>query len=542
MKRVGIALITLMCMSLLFPLSSAAFLNFTTGDSIRVLAGDYSTGRLTVTNPTSFDFKIVSLRNYWVTDRYGHEVSGFNVTITPRNIGSWKSRASRDLYYNVTCPSNMTAGDYRLHLRFLGSTSKGDLDIITMEVPIYVTASPFVFQFVQAYVVGKSGSPSALNGDKIAVIAQIDNIGHKTLSVKTLLKFSLDGKVYLNKSATLSVPPGSHVFTTEFQIPYSWPEGTYLLTCTVIYRNETRIYSKYFSIHFGVNVVGTSLKSDRVEFGHSDTLYVTVVSERNAVLDFEYKAYAGGKLVGTLKKSAEVTPGTNVISIPLLTNATGTITSKVTVSSMGRRISSFEVKYLVVAPPKLVNVSFVRISGGSGKFIVGMMNPNSWAVNATLSYRITADGAVIYKNSMPVVVRPGKSEVPIEVKLPVNKTIGYEFSLQAMGGESSFHGHFYLTLPQTSTSSTQTHTTPSKTSWSVSATTSTSGGGGSYAKVLALLLAAIIAVGLVVFYFSRKEEPKRKRKRPKPKRKSPLGKYKKPKEPRFKEHRSLPKK
>jgi len=53
-----------------------------------------------------------------------------------------------------------------------------------------------------------------------------------------------------------------------------------------------------------------------------------------------------------------------------------------------------------------------------------------------------------------------------------------------------------------------------------------------------VILALLFAV--VLYYAKGKEEPK-KRTRPKPKRRSPLGRFKRPKKPKFPEKKELPK-
>jgi len=540
MRWSGIFLSLIMVISLLLPLSSGmAIVSFTTSDVIKVFPGDYTYGYLRVQNPSSFDYKLISFRNYWITDSQGNSVDFFNFSLEERNYGGWKSGDTRIVYYNISCEKGVKPGLYTLHLRFLGTTVDGDLQIINLQVRIYVVESPVEFVYAKAYVKERPYSPYALNGETIIVLAQVRNLGHKPIALRESVSFVKAGKVYFSKTTEKTVGAGVNVLTMEIPVGMKWPEGSYLLKYTLAYGNDTYTYAKEFSVRLGVRVVSVSIKSTEVESGDKNVAYATVTSEREGNVEFYVKSTVEDTLVDSYRKVVTVSPGTTVFQLPLPTNVTGNVTVHISASFKGISLGSFVLSYTVKSPPRLLNVTYDRVGKDEVEFRILVLNPNSWTVNGTLQYRVSAGGEVLYKDSIAAVLKPGRNTLKLKLKLPLEERVDYEFVLSAMGHAEKSTGYLYLPKPTpTATSTTSTSTTSSVPS----NTTTTQTGGTSHLGLFGVLLVVILLVLAGVYFLTREEPKKKRRQRPKPKRRSPLGRFKRPKPPRFLENKELPKK
>ncbi|WP_457751492.1 hypothetical protein [Thermococcus sp.] len=540
MRWSGVFLAIIIVISLLLPMGSGMVLvSFKTGDVIKVLPGDYSYGYIQVQNPSSFDYKLVSFRSYRITDSQGNQVDFFNLSLKDRNYGGWQSGDTRAIYYNISCENGVKPGVYTLYLRFLGTTVNGELHIINLQVRIYVVQSPIEFSYAKAYVKERPYSPYALNGETIIVLAQLRNLGHKPVLVKESVSVIKAGKVYFSKNAERSVGAGDNVLTMEIPVGMKWPEGSYLLKYTVAYGNDTYTYAKEFSVRLGVKVVSVSIKSTEIESGGKNVAYATVTSEREGNVEFYVKSTIGNTLIDSYKKVTTVSPGTTVFQLPLSTNVTGNVTVHLSASFLGVSLGSFVLHYTVKSPPRILNVTYDRVGTDEVDFKIVVLNPNSWNVNGTVQYRVSAGGEVLYKDSIAALFKPGENLLRLKLKLPLEERVDYEFVLTAMGHTEQSTGHLYLSKPTPTTTST---TSTSTTSSVPSNTTTTQTGGTSHLRVFIVLVVVVFLILIGAYFLTREEPKKKKRQRPKPKRRSPLGRFKRPKPPRFSENKELPKK
>jgi len=539
MKRLGIFLALILFISLIPPLSSGMVLvSFKTDDVIKVLPGDYYYGYITVQNPSTFDFKLVSFRSYRITDSAGNDVDFFNFTLKDRNYGGWRSGESRKVYYNISCAEGIKPGVYTLYLRFLGTTVSGELQIISLQTRIYVVESPVEFNYARAYVKERPSSPYVLRGETIIVLAQLRNIGHRPVPVKEEITVLRAGKVYFQKEDEKTLEAGENILTTEVPVDVKWPDGSYLLKYTVSYGNETHTYAKEFSVRLGVKIVSVSIKMSEVESGSENVVYATVTSEREGNVEFHVESRVGKKVIGSYEHVAMVSPGTKVFKLPVPTNVTGEVTVNLSATFLGVSLGSFVLHYTVTAPPRFLNVSYERVSEDEVEFTIVVMNPNPWGVNGTVLYRISSGGDVLYKDSLTASFKPGENVLKLKFKLPLERDVDYEFVLTAMGKSEKVSGSLYLPRPTTTTTSTSTSTSTT----SQSNTTSTQPGETSHLRAFIFILVAVFLILLGAYFLTREEPKKKRRERPKPKRRSPLGRFKPPKPPRFSERGELPKK
>ena len=535
MRKAAVALMLLVLL-LILPGSSAQFVSFTTNDEITLLRGDYSTGRITLTNSGGLSFRVVSYQRFWVEDSEGNEVPGFNLSLTPTIFSDWSPQKSYSITYNISCVSNVSGGTYTLYLRFMAYTSDNSLYIVHAEVPLHIIESPLKFDVAEAYVKERPASSYVLNGETIVVFSHVQNIGHSSVPVTASVTFSLRGKTYYSSRKEVKMAPGDNVIKFEVPVKYEFPEGTYRLEYLIKYNGDSYRYSKEFPVRFGVKLVGLSLQSDSVKVNERNRAYLTLLSERTITLNLTVETRLNGTLVSASAEPVALTGGTNVLEVDLPTNVSGLLTSRIRLSYGDRVIGEGNVSYKVVAPPGISEVTYERISTDTVVFRVLVSNPNSENIEGTLTYRILSNGSVLYKDIVEKTFEPGMNEVSMEFKLPVGEVVEYEFTLTSLGEASTSKGELYLQPPAPPTTTTTTTTTITNTT---TTTTPAGGGSGLWVLILVLLLLLIVVGGL---YYVQSQKKPRKRSRPKPKRRSPLGRFRRPKKPEFKEGKELPKK
>ncbi|NJE76816.1 hypothetical protein [Thermococcus sp. ES12] len=535
MRKTVMAFILLMLAMTLLPPTSAQFVSFTTNDEITLLRGDYSSGTIMLTNAGGFSFKVVSYQKFWVEDADGNKIPGFNLTIKPTIFADWTSQKTYSVSYNISCASNVSGGTYTLYLRFLAYTADNSMYIVHAAVPLHIIESALNFGVADAYVKERPGSTYALNGETIVVFSHVDNIGHSDVTVRASVSLSADGRVYFSENRTLTMKPGDNLIRFEVPVGYDLPEGTYRLEYRIEYEDGSYRYSREIPVRFGVKLVAISLQSDVVKLGEENRAYLTLLSERNVDLNLTVETYRNGSLVSNTTTPVTVRGGTDVIEANLPTNVAGNLTSVIELTFDGRLIGSGKVSYKVQAPPLIRNVTYERVSSEEVLFKIAIENPNYEEVQGEFGYRIVANGNVLYKDSLQSVLHPGINEVSLKFQLPVGKVVEYEFTLSAMGETSTSKGELYLQPPAPPTTTTTTTTT------TVSNTTTTSSGtsGGLWMGLVIIVFLLLVAGA---FYYTRKGERSKRRTRPKPKRRSPLGRFRRPKRPEFKENKELPKK
>ncbi len=542
MRRAVRILLVLILVISVIPFVSGQYLTFTTPNSIEVLRGDYSVGTLSLTNAGGLSFKIVSYQDFWVEDSSGNTVPGFILVVNPRIFTAWASHKTYTITYNLSAPSGIPSGMYVLHMKFWAFTNDNTMYVVNARVPVNVIAGALKFGVAQSYIKERPGSPYVLNGETLVVFSHVVNRGHRNITISASVAFGTAGTRYFKDIRNLVMVPGDNLVRFSIPVGYEVPPGVYTLNYTLSYPDGSYTYSKSFEVKFGVSLVAVSLKSSRVKLNQGNTAYLTLLSERDITLNLTVLTYKESKLILRSSHTVAVHEGTEVISVSLPTQVPGNITSEILLSYAGRHVGSKNVSYSVLAPLILSNMSYVAKTSGEVVFTLHILNSNDVPINGTVVYRVYSGGNIISKDSVSANFAPGMTSTRVILKLPVGKEVSYEFSLLSLGETNTKKGSLYIQPPVSTT--TPSTTSPPTTSSRVSNSTATSPGGGrGNSTVLLVILAVLILVGIgVAFYYSSRGGGANRRKRPKPKRRSPLGRFKPPRIPQFRENKELPKK
>jgi len=538
MRRIGVLIAALFLLSLL-PLASAEFGTLSTSASITVVRGDYSSGTLVLTNNAGVSYSVVSFQRYWVESENGSTVGGFNFTMFPTVFSHWSSGSSNTVSYNLSCSPDVPPGNYTLHLRFIATTSTtGQVLILNAVVPVRVLSSPLKFLGAQTYVPGRGEYSYVFIGESVIVYSHVLNIGHRTVSVKASVKLLHTGTTYYTKENIVTIPPGDTLIKFAVPVGINYPTGSYLLVYTLSYGNQSYVFEKEFTVLTGVKLVGVSLQSDRVLLGSSDEAYLTILSERNVTVKLLTEVFKGKEKITSEYREVKLSPGTEVMGIRLPTNVSGNLTASFKLFIGTRLVGSKSLGYSVVSPPRIVSLE-KSVSNDTVVFRVAVSNP--WSeTQGVLSYTIESGGKVLYQDSLLKVLPHGNVTFNFSFTVPLGQNVSYVFTLKALGHSSSVKGRLYIAPPATPSRTTTTTTTQAPSSTSSSSTTETPSG-GSAALWVGIGIGVIIAVVVGVWYYYNSLSS-RKRRRKRPKRRSPLGRFKRPKPPKFRERDSLPKK
>jgi hypothetical protein len=539
MKRL-LSLVLLVTFALaIIPPVSAQFGTLTPSSGITVVRGDYSTGTLYLSNGGGVSYSVVSYQRFWVEDSSGKTVGGFNFTMSPRAFSNWRSGDKKSVWYNISCSGNVTPGNYTLHLRFIATTLTGEVVILYSTIPLEVIGSPLKFQSAETYVPGRGKYSFAFIGEKVVVYSHIVNIGHKTIPVDARVALYFGTKAVYSSEKSVNVPPGDTLVKFEVPIGLDYKEGSYRLVYTLKYFGGTYTFTKDFNVLVGIRLVSVSVQSDSVKLNEPNRAYVTILSERNATVRLVADFRAHNETVGRFSKSLNLSPGTAVVEVPLPTNVSGNVSTTLRLLLGDRLIGSKEFSYSVVAPPRIVSV-VPNVSDGELSLKVLVSNPGQ-AVQGTLTYVVWLNGEVVYNDTVVQTFASGNNSVHLMLKLPGTGEVKYLVAVSGGGATSSVNGTIKVAPPVTTTSTTTSQTTTTSWQSNVTSTTSTtSSGGHAWWPVLVLLLIVLVAVG--AYYLYGGSSSKKKRRRKKPKRRSPLGRFKRPKPPKFHERDSLPKK
>ncbi|NJE05627.1 hypothetical protein E3E36_05610 [Thermococcus sp. M36] len=533
MKKGISLLMSLLILSFIVPITAGQPNTIAVEGKITVLRGDYAVGQLELRN-TGNKYSVVRYQSFWVRDSAGNGVSGINFTMSPEYFSDWGYGEIRVVSYNVTCEDTVKAGNYTLYLRFL-ALSGGKMSIIYAKIPVEVTGQALKFGAVRAYVAERPGSSYVLNGENISVVDYVTNMGHSTVAAEAAVSLSMGGKVYFARTERVELTPGENVLKFRVPVSYQYPEGVYTLRYVLRYSDGERVYTSEFPVKLGIGIIGISLKSDRVMVGEEDTAYVTITSERRVAVRIAVNTFVRNESVSRLEMSAVVGEGTSVIEVPLPTNVSGIAVTEISVSVGGRLVGKGRVAYQVVAPPEIREVSYKRVSEDRVAFRIVIVNQGD-AVEGTLTYKFYTGDRIIYKDAIREVLNPGVNEVTMTIGLPLGERVSYEFTLSAMGITSTSSGQLYL-APQNESVEQPVTQTPGAENASVTS----SGENGSSRWVLGLAVLMVSAILVAAVLYGRGERG-RKRSRPRPKRRSPLGRFKRPKTPKFQERGELPRK
>lgn len=543
MKGSTVMIIMFMLTMILFmPPALAQNTSLSIKGSITVISGDYSSGSIIITNSGNLAYDLVTFQDFRVVDERGNEVSGFSFTMDRTNFIGWKIGRSYVINYNISAGRNVPEGSYSLLLRFRALASGGGrLYILRARVPVRVIKNPLQFGKLSMYVKGREEYTHPFTGDTLVVYSHVQNLAHFNVKVTAGAYLEKDGKHYLGQSREVILNPGDNTIRFEISIPTDFPEGTYALVYTIKYPGGEKKFTQVIKVGIGVNIINLSTKSSEVFLSENNVAYLTLIADRDIPLRIEIKATAGEKEIYRVNRTFQVKKGTRVITLELPTNVSGNIRANISVYYGKLLLKNFHTEYRVVAYPVLSKITYRKTGPDSVEIILNIINDNAEAVPGNLYYEMYAEGKTLYKKSMKITIPPGALTMKLNFKVPVGKKVYYRFSLSAIGKQTVKEGSLLLKPPSTH-SSTSTSTamtkTESQSTTRITTTSSPEGGSRGLYAVIILVVFAIIAVG---YYENVRSMPTR-RTRPKPKRKSPLGRFKRPKMPKFRENKELPKK
>ncbi|USS41287.1 hypothetical protein NF865_03590 [Thermococcus aggregans] len=548
MKKVIPAIITLLMISSL--VASQQLFFSTIESNIRVVSGDYKEGTLTIVNNADKEFQVVSYRRYYVVDENHEEVSGIKLEVykpTGEPVSSgviytyWKSGEKKTLRYKIYVDESVKPGKYTLFIVLWGFLESGEINIITVPVPLEVTDIPLIFKEIHVQI-KERGVPAfhVLNGETLEVYSTIYNLKTSPVSIKGSVYLEKDGKQYLKKDIAIDLTPGENSVQITLPIPYDLPSGQYKLVYTLTYSKGTYSFSKEIYVSFGVDLVEISLEKTQIMEDDSNTAYFTILSERVIPVNLSIEVYGiNNEHIYNQTKEITLNKGSNVVrvTLPPLPPGYKKITGKISFRDiiLDQDYSSYD----VLAYPKIESISYKKLPTGEVKFLVKLSNKNPYEIRGILYYSFFGVNGTVLKASKDLILAPRENEVEFVVKLPLGK-IEYEISLESYGKEQKVYGALKLESPTPSTTSS-TQSSPSSTSSSSSSSTVPLEESSTKYYAVAIALSLLLLLALVGYYL-KSQKSKRRRKRPKPRRKSPLGRFKKPKEPEIREYKELPKK
>ncbi|WP_456422951.1 hypothetical protein [Thermococcus sp.] len=535
MKRVFL-LIAILMASMLMPLTSAQLGTVSVTGSITVVRGDYSEGSLVLTNNAGLVYSVVSYQTFWVEDSNGNRVGGFNFTMFPKVFPNWGRGQSKTILYNMTVSKDVLPGNYTLYIRFI-ATYSGDIYILKAKVPVEVLASPLAFTGASSYVPGRGDVPNVFLGENIVVYSHVINIGHFNVTVSVFSALRTGDRNYSIVFKNVTVSPGDTLIKLSLPVGWNYPEGNYSLIYRVSYGSQEYVYTKRLTVSLGVRLVSVSVEREGVLLNDTLRAYATVISERNVnATVFCVAVLNDTKVFSTRTKEVALSPGTSIIQISLPTSKAGNISAIVGLSVHGRPGGNETVHYTVYKPPSIELIS-PKLLNSTLRVDVLLLNPTPETISGILEYQVFANGTTLNSDVIDVTLPPGKKELSFTFNVPKGTNVTYSFKLRALGRVSIKEGNLWVPEPKPKPSPTGSMTTTSTapSSNSTSMTGIVNGGGFPWWPVVGLILLVLVVV--VLYHWNR---PK-KRSRKGPKRRSPLGRFKRPKPPKFNERDSLPK-
>ncbi|USH00204.1 hypothetical protein K1720_01630 [Thermococcus argininiproducens] len=552
MRRKLIVLIVLLLITSM--VSSQTLLFSTLEEKIVVISGDYKEGTLTLINNADKDFQIVTFRRYYVLDSKNNEISGITLEIykpdgEPLSTGVlytyWKSGEERTLRYKIYVNESVKPGTYTLFMVLWGFLSSGDLRVIQIPVTLEITDVPLMFK--EAFVEVKERSVKTnriLTGETIVIYSTVHNLKNSPVSINGTAYLEKNGKRYLKTDIAMNLTPGDNSLQVEIPIPYDLQAGEYRLIYKLEYSKGTYLFSKVFYITFGVDLTAISLEKTEVMEDEKNTLYLTLFSERDIVVNYTIEVYGvNNELLHNSTKAIKIEKGSTIIQdeIPSLSPGSKKIMSKISFGKI--TLDQGSISYNVLAYPQIENILYKEISLNENKatvqFSITLSNANSKEVVTKLSYRFFRPNETIHKGSRDLSLSPGENYVNITLELPIGEKIYYEFSLIQNNKEQKISGDLEIKPPAPPTSTFSQSSTPLTSTTNTTIPTPAP----QQRNILTYIAILLIIIFLVLLILYLKPAPsKKRRERPKPKRRSPIGKFKRPKEPEIKEYRELPKK
>lgn len=538
-----ILLLAFMVILLVWDYGIAATSDQSDNNVITVVAHDYSDGQIILYNPMKTTYTRVILRQTLVYDSEGRLVEGINVTFTPRVVDNWKGLSPLTFRYLVNCSDFVSPGNYTIALKFIGVMSDGDVNVFKIFISLRVLSSPIVVESAELY---PNGSVVFLNDTLIGYV-QILNVGHKNISANFSVSIKKEGIVYYLSSQKIMIHPGKSRVKIEVPITQNFDEGSYEVVFIIGSEYGTQLIKKKITVSLGVEVYSVSLEQRDVYPSDELDLYVTILSSRNALVSVLVKVYKSDNLVWSHLENVSLEPGMRVVDVNLPTGEPGNYTVSVTVSAFNIVVDEKDISYIVWSLPTIEDVE-PSIRDGMLFFNVTVHNGGP-EESGVLKYTITLDDHLIYFGSKVVEISSGDSSVSLSFPLSISSggDIAYTFTLNVRGHTSEYSGKYTILVPGPTESSLISSTTPrSSTNETVQSSSMSSGelssSGSSVNSGVVILAIILLSIVVVLWIFEQNKRKVKRRSRPKPKRRSPLGRFKRPKPPKFKGFKSLPKK
>ena len=524
------------------PVSSSDNPSLTTRDVITVLSGEFLSDSIEVINEAPFNFTAVVYIEYTVS---GLPKDLINFTPIYTVFKNWKSGESQELPFNVSVSSNVAPGFYSLILHFRGMAEDGSLHDLILKVPLRVSDNPIVLKSARLYILQRPNAPSPdpFNGETLVLRATVENIGNTPTGFVhwTNVTFLPTGELVYTATGHSVISPGTVKIERRIPVEWNWRSGDYNVTFTVSSIRGKEYFWRVIHVSTGIDYINVSLSRDSVLLGDDLKAYVTVLSERELEANLNVTVWGDDSLVLSKVIPLSLHPGAQVVGVDLPTKKTGELMFMMELYHDNVSLANTTGTYRVLGYPFIAGLGR-ELNGSTLRLKVNITNPNDISMKVRLLYNLTSNGVLLYSDSKSLLLRPGTTVESFDFQLAWNSTVEYSFMLLGDGKTFDTKTGIVKVPPRpVSTESTSSMNTSSQT-----------GGGGKGSSVtyvivvLAVIVVVILAAG--IFLGSREEEgyvspwerARKPRVRPRPKRKSPLGRFKRPKLPKFIENRELP--
>lgn len=505
-----------------------------TGERLVLVPGELLSGNMTVVNSAGLNLSVVVYTGYSVNGSLNLSLSlGYTI------FNNWKAGESQVVPYRIRVPADASPGRYSLSLRFRAMAENGSILSLALTVPVVVKKNPVELRKLSGYVLQRPDSKNPFNGETLLLTAEVVNLNAYPEGISYSLSVIKNGSQVLSFRGSKVIEPGLHKLSFRIPVGWNWSPGTYraVLNVSSLRGSEVKVFPFYVSK--GVGIVNFSLSSKTVLLGAGLKGYLTLGAERDIDLNVTYSVTAGSAVFRRSFK-VSVSPGTEILEITLPTNVSGNALVEVSLAYGGTTIATVSASYTVMSYPSIANVSF-SFEGKRVRMDVSLRNPNPIPFPVSLYYAVTSGNVTLVSDSKSLTLQPGLSLESFSFVLPKNKTYGVSVYLSGREGVfDTWNGSLFIppaNVPVTSTSPTSP----------VNTTGGVSGGRSSLALIVGALIAIAVVIGIFLFSGGKEESlnpwerARKPRSRPKPKRRSPLGRFKRPKLPKFVENRELPK-
>ena len=513
----------------------------TTRDVVTVIPGERLVDSIEVINEAPLNFTVVVYTGYTAE---GFSDALINFTPSYTFFKNWRAGESQTFSFNVSVSSNVTPGFYTLVLRFRGMAEDGSLHNLILRVPLRVSDNPIVLKSLDLSVLQRqSPSPNPFNGETLVLRAVIRNVGNTpTGFVYWVNATSLaNGNVVYSTHGNSVISPGEVKIEVRIPVGWDWEPGEYNVSFFVSSLRGSESLWRIVHVSTGVNYINVSLSRESVLLGGSVKAYITVLSERKLDTNLTVSVWSEETLLMSRTLPVSLQPGAQVLELGLPTNVSGKLRFVVKLSYGEILLAQANGTYRVLGYPVIESIK-QELNGSLLRLNITLTNPNDVPVRARLIYNMSSAGVLLYSDSKDMLLRPGTTVKTFEFHLPWNSTVEYSFVLVGEGKTFDTESGVVNVPPKpVSTESTS----------SLSNTSSVSGGGGYGSRDYLIIVSVVVVVAVLLLaillgskeeegYVSPWERARKPRTRPKPKRRSPLGRFKRPKLPKFIENRELP--